>query len=409
MAHEGKPEVNLEISSGFFRIPTENLVYNLTVIGGGVRVVEKIVEQERRKEAATGGAEPQFFQRVGMLVAGELAAIVRQCAAEPLPGPGLPVDEVRTKLQELRDALQALPAAAPAPAAVDSLPDLVSRIQQASQLLDGLQPSAAATPEPVASPTTRSRYVFDLDVVFQTLYELCTNEQVKTHIATARENRDTYFERDTFLDAINEKVSDLEPDGDNFFNVPMSDVLAALLVACNEKPIRNLLKKMDASQDSIFLDRFLPLEVPPTEEVEEAAPPAEPSVASASPPADDVAGELRTVLAGLQAGIDTLAGQLAGEEPGAAVDTGGLVGKVDDILAMLASGESRQEPQSLAVGRRVLALLAALEKTMAAGERDASPDELFRAALAEAATAGEAIADADQLADALRDRSRPFI
>ena len=293
MAEERRPEVNLEINSGFFRIPTREMIYNITVIAGhgGIPIVEKIVEVEK-KVAATGnldGRDP-YFQQISVETLDRLAGLGR--SFEELTGvmTGLKaagadpekIKEARTILAGLKDAAGA---STPSPAAeTDSAPpigtdfaELVDKLQQVKAMFGGPDsssqdsaPSAEGEPGPAAASTSK-RYLFDLDVVFQTLYELCTNETVKSHIATARENRDTYFDKPLFLDRINEKVAELEADGDNFFNVPMSDVLSSLLTACSEKPIQNLLKKMDTSQGSIFLDSILPLEVPEAEEAEVAA------------------------------------------------------------------------------------------------------------------------------------------
>ena len=55
MAAGKKPEINLEISSGFFRMPTADAVYNITVRGGAEssapRVVEQIVQTEKQEQA----------------------------------------------------------------------------------------------------------------------------------------------------------------------------------------------------------------------------------------------------------------------------------------------------------------------------------------------------------------------
>ncbi|MCK5228937.1 MAG: protein phosphatase CheZ, partial [Desulfobulbaceae bacterium] len=114
----------------------------------------------------------------------------------------------------------------------------------------------------------RTRFLFPLDVIFQTLYELCTNETVKTHITTARTKAEEIFNSDVFYDSVSPKIAKLNLDEDNFYQVPMTDLFTSLGDACSDKGITNLLKKMDSGQSTIFLDMSLPLEVPPTEEVE---------------------------------------------------------------------------------------------------------------------------------------------
>lgn len=118
------------------------------------------------------------------------------------------------------------------------------------------------------------RYLFNIDVIFQTLYELCTNETVKEHITTARDKAQDIFDTSVFQDTISIKAKEYQADDDNYFNVPMSDVFQSLFAACDDKGIKNLLKKMDKGQATIFLDQAIPLEVPDTEEI----------VVSSSPP-----------------------------------------------------------------------------------------------------------------------------
>ncbi len=378
---DDKPEVNLEISSGFFRISTDTVIYNLTVLGGGgLPVVEKIVERERRDDAAAVGTA--VLERL----AGEVTTLARQVLADEM---GTVVAQCRTELAEVADLLAAAPGGAGSAASTvgERVAGLSERLRSVLALLDeqaGDPAPAASSPEP-AAPATRQRYAFDLDVVFQTLYELCTNEQVKTHITTARENRDTYFDREAFLEAINAAVADLEPDADNFFNVPMSDLLAALLAGCREKPIRNLLKKMDASQSSIFLEQFLPLEVPPMEEVAVAAPAAEPETVPSEPETGgDVADRLRPALAELGAEIEAVAGELAtaGPEPEAGA-TAELADRLRQIEARLAT--AMESAAAATVGRRLAALALALDAAIRQAAAGRDPDAAFAEALADAA------------------------
>lgn len=175
--------------------------------------------------------------------------------------------------------------------ATATLQILQEKISQANALIAALQEGAGEAVEEASAeevidlaevaPETvrRTRYLFALDTIFQTMYELCTNETVKTHITGARKKAEEIFDYHGFVEAMDEKIKDLSPDSDNFFTVPLSDVLAALLTSCSDQKTQNLLKKMDLNQAEIFLDQSLPLEVPPTEEIEEvvAAPAATPS------------------------------------------------------------------------------------------------------------------------------------
>ena len=298
MADQHRPEVNLEINSGYFRIPTKEMIYNITVIAehGGIPIVEKIVEVEKRVEAAGSAASADpYFRQISQETLANLADLGRGFAqlTEVIEGRtehGAGSEKImaaRTALAGLKDV-----AVSPGnPAVVEAGPsqqfgadfaELVAKLQQVKAKVGSTgssssnsAPEVAEEPKPPAAPTAK-RYLFDLDVIFQTLYELCTNEAVKSHIVKARENRETYFDKPLFLDKMNEKVAGLEADSDNFFNMPMTDVLTSLQETCNEKPIQNLLIKMDSNQATIFLDSILPLEVPAVEEGE-AAPEVEES------------------------------------------------------------------------------------------------------------------------------------
>ncbi|MDP2001745.1 MAG: protein phosphatase CheZ, partial [Desulfurivibrionaceae bacterium] len=138
---------------------------------------------------------------------------------------------------------------------------------------------------------------------------------VKTHITAARKKAEDIFDHNGFVDALGEKIENLAPDSDNFFTVPLSDVLSALLASCSDQKTQNLLKKMDLNQAEIFLDQSLPLEVPPTEEIEEAAPATAtpPEAGSAAPVVSAQGADPRVAeVAGMLAESMALAGELTG-------------------------------------------------------------------------------------------------
>lgn len=356
MSTAGKSEVNLEISAGFFRISTDTVVYNITVLGGGetgaTQVVRQILAEEKpavpflaAPEPATESAAPSprlaaeadeddyykqvsndIFNDIGKLAKslsstmGEIPMEDRRMKRVELDEAGEKIEDAKNQLHDIvsmteratmeimdqvekvqnqtdgvkelllslktHNAFQTEAIAngeAGAQSAAATLHNLQEKIGQANALIVALQEDAGAGGEEItagevldlaeAAPemVKRTRYLFALDTIFQTMYELCTNETVKTHITGARKRAEEIFDHQGFIEAMGEKIKNLVVD-DNFFTVPLSDVLAALLSSCSDPKTQNLLKKMDLNQTEIFLDQSLPLEVPPIEEIEEAVP-----------------------------------------------------------------------------------------------------------------------------------------
>ncbi|MDR2946215.1 MAG: protein phosphatase CheZ [Candidatus Adiutrix sp.] len=196
----------------------------------------------------------------------------------------------------------AAPAAAPGgsglpPAFFEKLGELQNFIESRlhPQTADAAPAAEAAAPAPAEpepapaapeAPATQTVSVtrFDVDVVFQTLYELCTNESVKDHIKAMREAQEAAFN----IPAIADHLSELAPtvdEEDGFFNFPIATVLKTLYGATASEDFRTILKKMNQTAASIFLDTVLPIEGEITEvevplevnleaEPEPAAPPS---------------------------------------------------------------------------------------------------------------------------------------
>jgi chemotaxis regulatin CheY-phosphate phosphatase CheZ len=344
MADAQKPEINLEINTGFLRIPTEKVIYNITVLGSPEnsvgKVVDKIVQEEKRAEgtpvvekeimqplpADSDGddfykdisqelyneigslakklsvtmqdipAEDRKLDRVGLEDAGERiehaksqlkdiltmtenATMEIMDQVEKVQGEA---DEMKNILSALKEhgALQAVvddgktdevPAAEKGAESKRKLDDSVSELQgileKARTIISKMQEeSVTATlmkeEAPPAGEKTKPSQPFAIDAILQTVYELCTNETVKAHIATSRKNVETLFQLDTFDATLKEKIASLIPGDDNFIEVPVSDVLGSLIAACKDDKIQNLLKRMDATQSEIFSIPTLPLEVP---------------------------------------------------------------------------------------------------------------------------------------------------
>ncbi len=295
MTQETIPEVTLEICSGFFRIPTKDIVYNIKVISANTpsttRVIEKIIEVE--KAPAPPQPEP--------VVAAPPPPSVTPEPTAPVETPAVSApyidDYYQQALTSIGNELKQPEGEAPESwaATLNGLQDLSEMANELQEVLRAIPPvavssedgngSAALIKEIISminnaggqapvSTATITRYLFNFDAVFQTIYELCTNETVKEHVQKARAKAEEIFDKNKFYDLISPRAASLKED-DGFLSFPMSDIFNSLLGSCSDKKTANLLKKMDQQQADIFLDQFLPLEVPPTEEAAVSAPAAE--------------------------------------------------------------------------------------------------------------------------------------
>ncbi|MDR2368177.1 MAG: protein phosphatase CheZ [Deltaproteobacteria bacterium] len=156
---------------------------------------------------------------------------------------------------------------------------------------DEVAPTVEPEPE-AAEPQTI--VAFDLDVVFQTLYEFCTNESVKDHIKSMREgNQAGQFKTDAVERELSIQAESLTPD-EGFYNFPIQGLLKLLYANTAVTGFKDTLKKMNQTVDSIFLENNLPVEgreetIAPTPPEPVAAP--EPAPAPAAGPAPAVTAE----------------------------------------------------------------------------------------------------------------------
>ena len=364
MSKGSRAEVNLEITTGFFRISTADLVYNITVLEGPGESGARHRPEYGQSSPAAGPAQrlppvadltehaacpcpggddyykqvsTDVFNDIGRL-AKSLSSTIMNIPAEDrlmkraeLDEAGEKIEDAKRQLQDIvsmtekatmeimdqvekvqrqtdgvKDLLSLLKnhrafqqaaeeeAAEAANGAAEVLASLREKIDRAVSLAAPLQAGSPGSDEPdepgenasAAEAVRRTRYLFSLDTIFQTMYELCTNETVKTHITGARKKAEEIFAADVFIDALGRRIRDLAPDSDNFFTVSLADILQSLLVACSDPKVQNLLKKMDLNQKDIFLDQSLPLEVPPSEEVEEEGPGSAGETASGKQPTE---------------------------------------------------------------------------------------------------------------------------
>jgi chemotaxis regulatin CheY-phosphate phosphatase CheZ len=188
-------------------------------------------------------------------------------------------------LEKLKQAIEAVNAYLEGLGA-DPLADLSALAEAAASEL-GTAAEAPAEPEPEPTPAEEPAapsgpyYNFPMDLVFQTTYELCTNETVKKHIKAMWDVADKHFDGAAIEKGMNGLVTE-EPDEDNFLNLDLKGVLKVLFSATGEDRFKQVIKKMASTVDQIFLEPSLPLEAMPGE-----APAAEaaPAPAPTPPPA----------------------------------------------------------------------------------------------------------------------------
>ncbi len=362
-----KPEVFLEIGAGFFRIPTSEINYNITVVDSGepgnrpAPAAPVAQGSQENVSQAQGGDDfyeiisNDLYNDIGEL-AKSLSTTIIDIPAEDRKLERATLDEAGDKIEgakaQLRDIVEMTEKAAMdimdsvesvqkesgnVKALLDELKShtafnhekssqvleegegdveeeslvtkevssILTQVDTILGLVNDLGAREAEAPPVATAKEVKSRYLFDLDVIFQTLYELCTNETVKDHITDARGRASELFELDKFHDKISEKAVNYEADGDNYFDVPMSDVFQSLFAVCSDKGIKNLLKKMDAGQSTIFLDQAIPVEVPEIEEIEVAGEAESGEAIERPAPAAGIA-EIITALDGVKAGLSKI-------------------------------------------------------------------------------------------------------
>jgi len=430
MTDKKKTEVNLEMCSGFFRIPTDDIIYNITVLASNeastTKVVEKIIEVEKIVEVpvektsppppaptlptpttATAPPTDDYFERCAKQYQHEISLIANE-AKRGASGAVPAAQDLADMAQELTSALQVLKRGALCPASTSSssearLTPALERLSEKISRAQNLCPPASEPPPQKTAPATGSktitRYLFNLDTVFQTIYELCTNETVKSHIQNARARAEEIFNKDAFYDAISPKVGGY-PEDDGFLTVPMTDIYTALGAVCSDKAICNLLAKMDKQQASIFLDQFLPLEVPPTEEVT-AAGDEDSSGDTLDFPASPTGDSLASLLSECLADLDRLIYQSSDREQSsaAAEDSDDFTTHIEDAMVIAASihhdacrlNEGDAAAQGSSLGDKIIEL-DALAQTMTL-QKTQRPELSYEESLAAGQDAAQRVRD----------------
>jgi chemotaxis regulatin CheY-phosphate phosphatase CheZ len=220
------------------------------------------------------------------------------------------------------------------------LADLAALAEAATSEL-GSAPEAPAEAAPAEVPPEPAApagpyYQFPLDLVFQTTYELCTNETVKKHIKAMWDVAAKAFDAAAIEKGMNSLVTE-GPDEDNFLNLDLKGVLKVLFGATGEDRFKQIIKKMASTVDQIFLEPSLPLEAMPGEAPAAAAPPP-PAPAPAAPAAPaGPSPEAIAKVAELAEAIKAKSGELTPPQ---------LPGELSALLEQALAGSAGGEPSN---------------------------------------------------------------
>ncbi|MDA8164085.1 MAG: protein phosphatase CheZ [Desulfobacteraceae bacterium] len=362
-----KAKVNLELGSGFFRIVAEEAIYNITVLGNPgtappVAATFFPAEQPGPLHSGPGATGDDYYKQVSTdlyrdigQLAKSLSATLQDLPMEDRRLKRVELDQAGEKIEDAKSQLKDIVEMTESAAMeiMDCVEDIQAQTSDVQTLLSALKDHRAfSAPEengsgergegaggaaasirdqlakageivarlqeaqpaaPAAAPPPSPRYNFSLDAIFQTLYELCTNETVKGHLKSVREQTGELFDREALLDGLN--AVPLDPDQDNFVQLGLPDLLGALAQACSDEKVKNLFKRMDANRETIFIDQSLPLEVPPLDGPPGGALPDGVPAAAISGGAPQL-DELGRLLAGSLADLERLPAETGAPVPG---------------------------------------------------------------------------------------------
>ncbi len=166
---------------------------------------------------------------------------------------------------------------------------LLDEVVEALPASEKPTPAAPAEPEPTPAPepetVTETRIVFPLNDLFQILYELCANDDVKKHIK-AIWNKIDEFDAELVNAALGREADGFEKD-EGFVMVPLEPLFTALSGATTNESFKSIIDKLNAARSQLFLDQSLPVEVS-YEEVEVQVAPPETAPAEEAPAPEPV-------------------------------------------------------------------------------------------------------------------------
>ncbi|MFH1075283.1 MAG: hypothetical protein V1753_00315 [Pseudomonadota bacterium] len=298
MSKGSLPEIRLELNSGQFRIPASDAVYVITVrsIGTISKDIEQVIQHELALEQGENmmseasvqpQASPDIYQTASTYLLeklNDLASKINAGITGLLPDGGSEESNVNGShiLKEAANALNK--AALQGGNSIQNIREKINLIKETTNLIaaednnsakaieavqkeiEELHKSATAlsttcatkeTP-PSQTETATSLYEIEIDVIFQTLYEFCTNEAVKKHLKAIRSDK-AAFDKQHFLTTLNESLRTITIQ-DRVADVQIVSILNSLSQATGNEKYKGFLKKLETNIPSLFLEATLPVE-----------------------------------------------------------------------------------------------------------------------------------------------------
>lgn len=271
-------EISRDVDQDFFREISEELYSTVGRLTRHLSVsIEDLPSDQDNRDWSQSGEKLETAK-------GQLEEVVKITEKASMEIMDL-ADLIQEDLSRLSDQLTALnglefmnqpvgggpgPAAAAPPTGGPSREELQAKI---GNLIDFVQTLALENPAVPAGPGARgplppkqpapvsSKEIvrFNMDAVFQALYEFCTDEAVKDHLKEMWHDQAQSFDKAAIEQALSELADSVDLE-DNFHNFPIPAVLKTLYAATPNEKYKTILKKMNQTATSIFIDSVLPIE-----------------------------------------------------------------------------------------------------------------------------------------------------